>query len=690
MLETKLRASASPAPTRAGEHVANRRILLVDDNRAIHEDFRKVLGARADTDGELDALHAELFGSGEQARARTFELTSAFQGEEAVALVSAARAIGAPYALAFVDVRMPPGIDGVETTRRMLSADPDIGIVVCSAYSDHRWEQMAAAFGDTDRVLILKKPFDTVEVRQLAHALERRWELARVAALKLEELAGMVDARTSELRAANSTLEVEARRREAVLRELRESHEQIRVLAYHDGLTGLPNRRRFNELLDRSLAGARRAGDALAVMFVDFDNFKRINDSVGHHAADAVLRQLASALTRIVRAGDVVSRDRIEVAGHDMSIDDATVVSRVGGDEFVILLPCTRDRLVAGNVAQRILSHMSEPIRTGEHELFVTASIGIATFPDDGDTAETLLRNADTAMYHAKELGKAGYQYYSEAMNVASAERVALESALRRAIAQEQLSLAYQPQVDLRTGRIVGAEALLRWRDPQRGDISPGVFIPLAEETGLILPLSEWVLNQACFQAMEWQRAGLPAVPIAVNVSGVQFSRQDVSAVVRRALALSGLSPGLLGVEITETAMMPVRDRAVALLGELRSLGVQLSLDDFGTGYSSLSYLKRFPLHSLKIDRTFVTEIVSDAHTASITQAIITMAHVLGLRVIAEGVETEAEFELLRTWGCDAIQGHYLSAAVTAERFAALLGGAPLNGAPRRAAIGGS
>ena len=665
---------APPEESSYGTAIArNGRILLVDDNRAIHEDFRKVLGSEPG-DAELDALHQELFGGVEAAPAQHFELHSAYQGDEGLQMARTARREGRPYALAFVDVRMPPGIDGVETTRRLLAEDEDIGIVVCSAYSDHRWEEMAEAFGDTDRVLILKKPFDTVEVRQLAHALERRWELAQLAALRLDELAAMVDARTGELRDANTRLKSEAEKREQTLRELAESHEQIRVLAYHDGLTGLPNRRRFNELLEESLARARRTDGEVAVLFVDFDNFKRINDSVGHHAADGVLCQLAELLRQIVRSTDVVSMQRA-------SEEDA-VVSRLGGDEFVILLPSTRDRFTPGVVAQRILWYLSQPMRAGEHELFVTASIGIATYPDDGTSGEILLRNADAAMYHAKQLGKAGYQYYSEAMNAASAERLALEAGLRRAIEQEHLELHYQPQVDTLTGRIVGAEVLLRWNDPQRGFVSPASFIPLAEETGLILPMSEWTLNQACFQATEWQRSGLPAVPISVNVSGVQFKRQDLCSLVRRALALSGLPAALLGIEITETAMMSVRDRAVQLLHDLRTLGVRISLDDFGTGYSSLSYLKRFPIHTLKIDRSFVSEILADPQTASITEAIITMAHVLGLRVVAEGVEQAGEVELLKRWRCDVIQGYYYSSAVTAERFAELLAAGTLRGEP--------
>jgi diguanylate cyclase (GGDEF)-like protein len=448
-------------------------------------------------------------------------------------------------------------------------------------------------------------------------------------------------------------------------RNLGESHEQIRQLAYHDGLTGLPNRRSFNEQLEKAVSYARRHEETFAVLFVDFDNFKRINDTVGHQAADALLRQLSEALGEIIRGDDVLALSR--------HAETESVVSRVGGDEFVVLLPHTRDRFSPGIVARRILEQLGNPIRVADQELFVTASIGIATFPEDGETGDVLVRNADTAMYHAKQQGKASYQYYSHAMNVASVKRLTLETALRRALEQERLELHYQPVVDLTTRRIVGAEALLRWNDPQLGYISPATFIPLAEESGLILPIGEWVIQRGCQQAQQWRRDGLPEIPVSVNVSAVQFSRQNLCGLVTRALDSSGLHPALLGIEITESALMSVRERAVELLEQLRALGVRLALDDFGTGYSSLSYLRRFPISTLKIDRSFVSEIPANSHTASITEAIISMAHVLGLRVVAEGVEQGPQIDLLEGWGCDAVQGFYYSAAVPAAKFAEML-----------------
>jgi len=510
-----------------------------------------------------------------------------------------------------------------------------------------------------------------------------------------DHLEDLVKERTRELEKAHEALKKEAALREEALRRLGESNEQIRALAYQDGLTGLPNRRLFNEHLGKVLARSRRKGTEFAVLFIDIDNFKLINDTIGHQAADEVLRELARSLGLLIRTDDMLGlyHDEPVDGTGTISIDPVgdAVLSRLGGDEFIVLLPDTRDRFAAGTVARRILSHFEEPIYVDGHEVFITVSIGIATYPEDGLTSEILVRNADTAMYHAKQEGKAAFQYYSAAMNAASVERLTLETGLRRALEDESLDLHYQPLVEVRTGRIIGAEALLRWEHPQRGYISPASFIPIAEASGLIVPIGEWVLERACAQAAQWRAAGLPFVPISVNVSGVQFHRQDLSEVVRRKLDAYGLDPSSLNIEITETAIVAARDRAVALLTQLRELGVKLALDDFGTGYSSLSYLKSFPIDTVKIDRSFVAEMLTDHTTASIVEAIVSMSRILGLSVVAEGVEDHAQFAFLERVGCDAAQGFYLSAAVPAEQFANLLkdlgGKARL---PRRRAIAAS
>ena len=487
----------------------------------------------------------------------------------------------------------------------------------------------------------------------------------------------MIDAQTHELRAANEALKHEAALREDALRRLGESNEQIRALAYQDGLTGLPNRRLLNEHLEKVLARSRRKGTEFAVLFIDIDNFKIINDTIGHQAADQVLRSLSESLSTLIRTDDLLGlyAEQKFDATATITIEPIgeSVLSRLGGDEFIVLLPDTRDRFAAGTVARRILTHFEQPIRVDGHEVFVTASIGIATYPEDGLSGEILIRNADTAMYHAKQQGKAAFQYYSAAMNAASVERLTLETGLRRALEDGGLALHYQPQVDIRTGQIIGAEALLRWRHPERGNISPQTFIPIAEDSGLILPIGEWVLERACLQAAEWARDGLPAVPIAVNVSGVQFQRQDLVELVRRNLDACGLDPSMLRIEITETVLVSARERAIGILNELRNLGVRLALDDFGTGYSSLSYLRSFPIDTLKIDRSFVAEMFTNHTTASIIEAIISMTRILGLSVIAEGVEDQAQLAFLQQIGCDAVQGFYVSGAVSATEFAKLL-----------------
>ena len=655
----------------------NRRILIVDDNRAIHDDFRKILGPAGAARDELDALDAELFGTEPESPDEGFLLDSAYQGEEAIEKVRAAHAQGAPYALLFVDVRMPPGLDGIVTTARLLREDPDVGIVICSAYSDHSWEEMTAAFGKTDRVLILKKPFDTVEVRQLAHALQRRWELARLAAVKVQDLTALIDAQTAELRAANEALKKEAALREEALQRLGESNEQIRALAYEDGLTGLPNRRLFTEHLVKVLARSRRKGAEFALLFIDIDNFKLINDTIGHQAADEVLRQLAESLGLLIRTDDMLG------LYHDEEIDSTAtislepvsdaVLSRLGGDEFVMLLPDTRDRFAAGTVARRILAHLEQPITVEGHEVFVTASIGISTYPEDGLSNEILIRNADTAMYHAKQQGKAAFQYYSAAMNAASVERLTLETGLRRALEDGSLKLHYQPQVEMKTGKIIGAEALLRWEHPQRGHISPGSFIPIAEASGLIVPIGEWVFRTACRQLRQWEQDGLPPITVSINISPRQFMSRRLVATLLSIIRETGADPRHIELEITETMIMRNIDQSVETLTQLRAAGMHVAVDDFGVGYSSLNQLTRLPASSMKIDRSFIANLPGDLPSGSITEAIIAMAKRLKLRVIAEGVENAAQLEFLRANHCEAFQGYYFSRPVTAAEATAML-----------------
>ncbi|MDX1696923.1 MAG: EAL domain-containing protein, partial [Thiohalobacterales bacterium] len=447
---------------------------------------------------------------------------------------------------------------------------------------------------------------------------------------------------------------------------LQRSDEQVRFLAYHDSLTGLPNRVMFREYLDRSIAQARRNEELLAVLFLDVDNFKIVNDTLGHHAGDALLQEVTERLENALRGNDYIARG----LRHD---EPDRVLARLGGDEFIVLLPDIRDELVPGTVAQRLIDMIAKPIRLYGQDCHVGASIGITLYPADGNDTDTLIKHADIAMYHAKEKGKSAYQYFENAMNVAAMERMELEGRLRRALEQRHLELHYQPQVHGTTHEHAGLEALLRWRDPENGMISPADFIPLAESSGLILPIGEWVIYEACRQARAWQKSGYPVPMICVNISSVQFARQDVPAIVGAALKKSGLNPGCLEIEITESTIMDDPEGAVRMLDEIKALGVSIALDDFGTGYSSLSYLRRVPIDTLKIDRDFVIEIESKQEDAEIIGAITAMAHTLGLRVVVEGIETEGQLDVVVSRRCDVIQGFLFSRPLPAEEIARLL-----------------
>ncbi len=435
--------------------------------------------------------------------------------------------------------------------------------------------------------------------------------------------------------------------------ERRRADKRIQYQAFHDTLTGLPNRSLFTDRLAQALAQSRRKGRGLAVMFIDLDHFKLVNDTLGHSIGDRLLQEVAERLTHCVREEDTVAR--------------------VGGDEFILLLQESGQGKEAARVANKILEAVSQPFRVDGHLLYVTTSIGISLYPGDGKDPETLLRNADNAMYRAKDLGRNGYQLFSPSMNVKVLERLSLEQGLLRALERKEFILHYQPLISLGTGQIVGAEALVRWRHPNRDLLEPQDFIPLAEDTRLILPIGEWVLRTACEQTKWWQEQGFTGLRVAVNLSAWQFQQGDLVGIVKGALQASGLPAGSLELEITESVAMKNVDLTVAALAALREMGVRLSMDDFGTGQASLRYLKTFPIHTLKIDRDFVRDIgVSPADTA-IVLTIIEMAHRLGLKVIAEGVETEEQFDFLQKNGCDEFQGFLHSEPLSAEAVATLL-----------------
>jgi diguanylate cyclase (GGDEF)-like protein/PAS domain S-box-containing protein len=437
--------------------------------------------------------------------------------------------------------------------------------------------------------------------------------------------------------------------------EQKRVEEQIRHMAQHDALTGLPNRMLLHDRVGHAIALAQRNRRVLALLFIDLDRFKTVNDSLGHAVGDRLLKTVADRLGRCTRASDTIAR--------------------IGGDEFVVLLGDLEEPEDARYVAQKVLDALSEPVTINGHELRVTPSVGICAYPHDGDDVETLMRNADTAMYHAKQMGRNNYQFFTQAMNDAAQERLLLENDLRHAVERGEFLVHFQPMLDVKTTAILGLEALVRWRHPTRGLVPPSEFVAAAEETGLIGPIGEWVLTRACTQVRAWHDAGYPQLHVSVNCSAQQFQRDGFVDAVRRILGETGLPPGCLELEVTESVIIQHSQEVIGRFQALEDMGVRISIDDFGTGYSSLSYLKRIAVHQLKIDQSFVRDIHSDPDDAAIVSAIIAIAHSLGLEVVAEGVETAEQLAFLRSLGCDAAQGYYFSRPLPPEEFERLLAG---------------
>ncbi|MFS2026808.1 putative bifunctional diguanylate cyclase/phosphodiesterase [Massilia sp. CT11-137] len=454
--------------------------------------------------------------------------------------------------------------------------------------------------------------------------------------------------------------------------ERKRAEEQIRRLAYCDSLTGIPNRQAFLEMLERELQRSKIGNKKFAVLFMDLDAFKRINDTLGHDVGDQLLKQVSDRLRETIRPNDLLSRGDL-VPRADTPNSTGTNLARLGGDEFTILIPDLERVEHALNVAHRVKDAMRRPFAIEGNEIFVTASIGISLFPEDGDDCTSLLKYADTAMYHAKNCGKNNAKLYSSSLTMQIMSHVKLEVGLRRALQNDELYLLYQPQLDVRSNEIVGVEALVRWRHAERGVVSPNEFIPLAEETGLIVPIGEWVLRTACSQARHWQKLGRRPVRIAVNLSAKQFKDENLSQIVLSALHDTGLDPRLLELELTEGTLMDDAKATLATLEQLRGIGVYLSIDDFGTGYSSMNYLKRFDVRALKIDRSFISGLPQDSENAAITRAIIAMAHGLKMIVVAEGVETGEQLVLLEEYGCDLVQGFYLGRPAPPEAVTGML-----------------
>ncbi len=597
------------------------RILIIDDNQAIHQDFAKILLKTTADDAGLDELEAALFGTAEpKSSLLNFALDYATQGVEGVTRVEQALAENQPYALAFVDGRMPPGMDGIETIQELWKKDPELQVVLCTAYADYSWQEIRDILGETDNLLILKKPFDNMEVLQMAHALVRKWGLSR---------------------------EVKGR---------------LHQLAFYDPLTGLPNRAMLSERLEQTLKNAHKKQSHASLLFIDMDNFKLVNDSLGHGFGDKLLQGVSERILFCLRASDIVSR---------------WTASRLGGDEFVVVLSEIASEDAAAIVAQRITDSVSQPMEIDGHQILITPSIGIALYPQDGQTGEELLKNADLAMYAAKRNSQSAIAYYQESMNMRAVKRLALEGALRQALDRNEFFLHYQPQLDIHTGEISGMEVLLRWYNPALGQVPPLEFIEVAEELGLIVDIGTWVLRTACAQTRAWRDQGLSVPRIAVNVSIKQFNTPNFVDTVREILAETGLDPQVLEIEITETLFGENDSNLEQIVRELKQMRISIAIDDFGTGYAGVNRFRKIEVDYLKIDRSFVSEIESSASARNLIRGVVALAKCLNINVISEGIETLAQVDFLRSIGCQHIQGYLYSKPLGAEETETFLRNLP-------------
>jgi diguanylate cyclase len=598
------------------------RVLIADDEAEVRDAYRQIL-SEADMSSETAVFHnlrERLFskhGPDQLAKAvsaseTTFAPVFCEGAEAAVAAVRGAIAAEEPFAVAFLDMRMPPGPDGVWAAARIRELDPAIEIVVCTAYSDVDPRDIGGMVPPEEKLSYLQKPFHPHEIRQMTVSLASKWR----------------------------------------------SEHRIVKLAYFDALTGLPNREQLRNRLMSALASAKQHQRMLAVLYLDLDNFKRVNDTLGHAVGDELLCQVAARLRSSLRADDTVD---------DLPASRTSHIARLGGDEFIVILPNIRSADDASAVAARLIGELQQPMRLELHTLVVTPSIGVAMYPADGVEADILLRNADLAMYFAKRKGPGMSAFFDATMNDAALHRFTLEAKLRGALERGEFTLHYQPQFDVRTGGVSGMEALLRWTNDELGVVPPVEFIPVAEETGLILSIGEWVLRNACTQAKAWVDEGLPVARMAVNVSGQQFVLKDFPQLVAGIIKETGIDASMLELEITESVVMSDEAWAEQALAQLKELGVMLAIDDFGTGYSSFGRLRHFAVDRLKIDRSFMTSLIDCSDDRAIAAAIIAMSRSLRISVTAEGVESFPQLLFLQEHDCHEAQGFLFSRALPAS-----------------------
>jgi diguanylate cyclase (GGDEF)-like protein len=601
----------------------------VDDEPEIRDAYKQIL-CETEVNLEMTGFHelrSRLFRKNPSealrqaaTRATSFETVFCQQASEAVNAVKEALAHNEPFAVAFIDMRMPPGQDGVWAATQIRELDPALEIVICTAYSDADPGEIGGYVPPEDKLSYLQKPFHPHEVRQMTIALGSKWRAER----------------------------------------------RIVRLAYFDTLTGLPNREQSRNRLIGALHAAKEKNGMLAVLYLDLDNFKRVNDTLGHAVGDQLLCVVADRLRSSLRYGAESSPGG---GGGNRPGD----IARLGGDEFMVLLPNLRSTVDAGGVAERLILALRQPIQIASNSLVVTPSVGIALYPQDGADAETLLRNADLAMYFAKRRAPGTFAFFDVSMNASALHRFTIEEQLRGALERNEFSLQYQPQFDVRTGTISGVEALLRWTNGELGAVSPVEFIPVAEETGLILAIGKWALHAACQQAQTWRAEGLPVQRMAVNVSGRQFALADYPQEVDGILKETGLDPSVLELEITESVVMADEAWAEKAIKELKALGISLAIDDFGTGYSSFGRLRHFAVDRLKIDRSFVTSITEHGDDRAIAAAIIAMSRSMHINVTAEGVENYPQLAFLQEQECQDAQGFLLSRPLQADAARELL-----------------
>jgi len=733
----------------------NLRLIIIDDNPAIHQDFIKILMTsrlKSNQDDDFEEMERTLFGEEHKDNLLPkFEIDTAIQGKEGVEKIAQAIKTGNPYALAFVDIRMPPGWDGIETIKHIWELDSNIQVVICTAYSDYTWEETVEQLGEKDNLLILKKPFDNVSVRQLACALTKKWQLMQESMKYTTALEERVQQRTESIKKSLSimraTLEssadgvlivnsddeindfnnkfvdmwhfpesvIKAKQIKIMLEYIfnlieneNEFREQINKIdldkneiisghivlknkktfeyyaqpytvdnqrigrvwsfrdistrvslehelqyqATHDLLTNLPNRVFLHDRIRQSIADYEINHKQFGLLFLDLDRFKLINDSISHAAGDFILCSVTERLKSVLR--------------------DEDMLARLGGDEFVIVINNIKNSQSLTQLAKKLLSTFDKSFTVEGNEVVLSTSIGICLYPDDGKNIDLLMRNADVAMYYAKELGANQYQFYTEELNEKNRERLQKEMELRQGIDKNEFILFFQPQFDLKSEKLVSVEALVRWQHPVRGLVAPLDFIPLAEETGLIVPLGELVLKQALTQIKKWRDQGLPEIRVAVNVTSKQFKLCNLAKTVKNILDETQVEARLLELELTENMIINNID-IINTIHQLKDLGVQIVLDDFGTGYSSLNYLRQIPIDRLKIDQSYVQNIESKRGDDVIIQAIITMAKGMNLEVLAEGVESENQLEYLKRSKCGEVQGFYFSKPISADDCEKLL-----------------